>query len=187
MNLPNKISMSRIVFMPVMVFFYLAGFVPYGKIIAAGLFILLALTDILDGKIARRMKTVTDLGKFLDPIADKVLAAAALILVVADGTIPSPWGVFAAIITFSREFIIAALRQAAAAKGKIIAADKLGKLKTVFQNISYPFLFVLAYMNEIGGSRIPTLFLMIAGYAFAALGVLLAVISGVEYMVKNKN
>ena len=95
MNLPNKLTLLRIILIPFMMFFYLADFIPYGigKIVAIAIFILASLTDLLDGKIARKYNLVTDLGKFLDPIADKLLTATALLLILADGTIPAPWGV----------------------------------------------------------------------------------------------
>ena len=97
MNLPNKLSLLRIILIPFMLFFYLATFVPYGKIIALAIFIIAALTDMLDGKIARKYNLVTNLGKLLDPIADKLLVMSALLLVVVDYTIPHPYGVIIAI------------------------------------------------------------------------------------------
>ena len=95
MNLPNKLSVLRICLIPFVMFFYLADFIPYGigKIAAIVIFIAAALTDMLDGKIARKHNLVTNLGKFLDPIADKILTAAVFFLIIADGTLPAPWGV----------------------------------------------------------------------------------------------
>ena len=90
MNIPNKLSMLRIILIPFMLFFYLADFVPYGKIIAIAIFIVAAFTDMLDGHIARKYNLVTNLGKLLDPIADKLLVMSALLLVVVDYTIPHP-------------------------------------------------------------------------------------------------
>jgi len=87
MNLPNKLSLLRIFLIPVMLFFYLADFVPYGKVIALAVFIIAAFTDFLDGKIARKHNLVTNLGKLLDPIADKLLVMSGLLLVVIDYTI----------------------------------------------------------------------------------------------------
>ena len=95
MNLPNKLTVLRMVLIPFVMFFYLATFIPYGigKIVALVIFIVAALTDLLDGKIARKHNLVTNLGKFLDPIADKILTASVLFMLMADGTIPAPWGV----------------------------------------------------------------------------------------------
>ena len=84
MNLPNKLSLTRLIIAPIMIFFYLANFIPYGKFIACGLFIIGAITDFLDGKIARKYNLITNLGKFLDPIADKLLVTSALVLVACD-------------------------------------------------------------------------------------------------------
>ena len=95
MNLPNKLSLSRLIITPIMMFFYLASFIPFGKAIAIGLFIIGAITDFLDGYIARKYNLVTDMGKFLDPIADKLLVTSALILVAVDGTIMAPFGAIA--------------------------------------------------------------------------------------------
>src|SRR5574344_1439894 len=99
MNLPNKITMIRIILIPFMLFFYLASFIPdgWGKIIALVIFIGAASTDMLDGHVARKYNLVSDLGKFLDPIADKLLVTSALLLVVCDGTIVAPYGVLSAV------------------------------------------------------------------------------------------
>ena len=100
MNLPNKITLIRIILIPFMVFFYLADFIPnfWGKIVALVIFIIAALTDMLDGQIARKKGLVTNFGKFFDSIADKLLTMSALLLVVCDSTVPAPYGVVVAII-----------------------------------------------------------------------------------------
>ena len=130
MNLPNKLSLTRLIITPIMMFFYLASFIPFGKIVALVLFILGAITDFLDGHIARKYNMVTNLGKFLDPIADKLLVTTALILVACDGTIIAPFGAIALAIFVGRDLTVDMLRQVAGAKGVVIAADKLGKYKT---------------------------------------------------------
>ena len=117
MNLPNKISTARICLIPFVVFFYLATFIPYSKIIAALIFAIASLTDMIDGKIARSRNLITTLGKFLDSIADKLLVVAGLVLICFD-IILQPYGVIIAIIIISRELIISALRQIAAANNK---------------------------------------------------------------------
>ena len=155
MNLPNKITLSRILFVPVLMLFVIP--VPesiinadllqfmrpqleavnqflqsYGSYIAAGLFIILSSTDAVDGYIARKRKMVTRFGKFLDPIADKLLVTAALLALVQSGDV-NGW---AAMLIISREFIVTGLRLVAAGEGIVIAASNLGKLKTVLQDIA---------------------------------------------------
>ena len=148
MNLPNKLSLFRIILVPFMVFFYLAEFVPYGKAIALGIFIISALTDLFDGKIARKRGLVTNLGKMLDPIADKILTLSILLLLVVDGTIPAPYGVIAAIIILSRDFMVDMLRQISASKNQVIAADMWGKWKTMILDIAFPLLILVAFLQQ---------------------------------------
>lgn len=155
MNLPNKITLSRIFFIPVLMLFVipipdaiinlgiLQSIKPnlvainhflatYGGYIAAGIFVIASSTDAVDGYIARKHKMVTNFGKFLDPIADKLLVTAALMALVQSGDV-SGW---VAMLIISREFIVTGLRLVAAGEGIIIAAGKLGKLKTVCQDIA---------------------------------------------------
>ena len=176
MNLPNKISMTRIIAIPFVMFFYLADFIPnaIGKIIALVLFAVIAFTDLVDGKIARSRGLVTDLGKFLDPIADKLLMTTGLLLILADGTMIAPWGVIMTIIIVAREFIVSALRQIAATKNVVLAADMLGKIKANFQPVAIAFLgsFEFAYV--------------IICYVLMGIATLLTIISGVNYLVKNR-
>ena len=143
MNLPNRLTLMRIILIPFMMFFYLANFIPYGigKLVALVIFIVAALTDLLDGKIARKRNIVTNFGKFLDPIADKILTSTVLLLIIADGTIPNPWGAIIVTIIIAREFMVSALRQLAASKNKIISADYFGKFKAVLQFFSLFFPF----------------------------------------------
>lgn len=155
MNLPNKITLSRICFIPVLMLFVIpipeiilnAGILQfmhpqllsinnfllaYGGYIAAGIFIIASSTDAVDGYIARKRQLVTNFGKFLDPIADKLLVTAALMALVQSGDV-NGW---AAMLIISREFIVTGLRLVAAGEGIVIAASKLGKLKTVLQDIA---------------------------------------------------
>lgn len=150
MNLPNKLTLSRIFFVPVFMFFivpfpdWLLGgsssftrsvndfIINYGSYIAAGVFIIASSTDVVDGYIARKRKQVTRFGKFLDPIADKLLVTAALIALVQSNAI-SGW---AAMLIIAREFIVTGLRLVAAGEGIVIAASNLGKLKTITQDIA---------------------------------------------------
>lgn len=188
MNLPNKITIVRIILIPFMIFFYLASFIPdgWGKIVALVIFVVAALTDMLDGQIARRRNLVTDLGKFLDPIADKLLVTSALLLVLCDLTVPAPYGVIAGIIIIGRELIISAFRQVAATKNFVMAADWFGKIKAIVQDISIPALFLLSYFYT---SRVVTgtgLFVFeIINWVLLGLATLLTILSGINYLVKN--
>lgn len=188
MNLPNKISMTRIIAIPFVVFFYLADFIPHaiGKIVALALFSIIALTDFVDGKIARSRGLVTDLGKFLDPIADKLLMTTGLLLILADGTMVSPWGVIMTIIIIAREFIVSALRQIAATKGFVLAADMLGKIKANFQPLAIAFFMLLAVHNVTPFLGSFELAYTIICYTLMGIATVLTIISGVNYLVKNR-
>lgn len=187
MNLPNKLSLLRIILIPIFIFFYLASFIPFGKIIAVVIFIVAALTDMLDGKIARKYNLVTNLGKLLDPIADKLLVVSGLLLVVVDRIIPHPYGVLIAIIIIGRELLISAFRQIAASKNYVMAADKFGKIKMITQVIALPMLFILSYLKlnadisaeSFIGFKWLTYIAIIVATLFTAL-------SGVNYLVKNR-
>ena len=191
MNLPNKLSLSRLLMIPLIVFFYLADFIPYGigKIVAIVIFIAAALTDMLDGKIARKHNLVTNLGKFLDPIADKILTATVFFLILADGTLPAPYGVIIVTIIIAREFMVSALRQLAANKGIVLAADKWGKAKTFVQMIALPLCMLLSYIYTCGFNTPNWLVLtmQIVSFTFIGAATLLTIVSGVNYLVKNKD
>ncbi len=184
---PNQISMIRIFLVPVLVFFYLADFIAWNKFIAVIIFIVAALTDFIDGKLARKTGQVTDLGKFLDSIADKILVLAGLILIVADGTIYAPYGAIIAIVILSREFMVSALRQVAAGKNLILAADKWGKYKAFLQDLAIPAFMLLNFLsqyNYISGISFEIVFWICWGLMIVA--VLLTIISGINYFVKNR-
>ncbi len=188
MNLPNRITLVRIFLIPIMVFLYLASFIPYGKLIALAVFILAACTDFLDGMIARKYGLVTNLGKFLDPIADKLLTASALLLVVCDMTLPPPYGVIVAIIILGRELIISAFRQVAATKNFVMAADKWGKVKTIFQDIALPALMFLSLIYQYSWFSQTFVFVFeIICYSLIGIATLLTIISGCNYIIKNFN
>lgn len=132
MNLPNKLTIARVVLIPVFLLFLLTDLAgEASKYIAAAVFIIASITDLLDGKIARKYNLVTNFGKFMDPLADKLLVCAALIAFVELEYLPA-WIV---IIIISREFIISGYRLIAADKGVVIAANYWGKFKTTFQMI----------------------------------------------------
>lgn len=190
MNLPNKLTVLRIVLIPFMMFFYLANFIPHGigKLVALAIFILASFTDMLDGKIARKRNLITNLGKFLDPIADKILTSAVLFLIIADGTIPHPYGAIVVTIIIAREFIVAAMRLNAASKGVVVAADIWGKLKTVVQMVALPVCMLVAYIHTCG-FNVPnalTLTIEIISYVLLGAATVLTVISGANYVVKNR-
>lgn len=191
MNLPNKLTLMRIILIPFMMFFYLADFIPHGigKILALIIFIVAALTDLLDGKIARKYNLVTNFGKFLDPIADKILTSAVLFMIIVDGTIPAPWGVIIVTIIISREFMVSALRLIAASKGTVLAADIWGKAKTMVQMIALPICMALAYFLTCGFDIASWFIILVKVLSYTSLGIatILTVISGVNYIVKNKD
>ena len=190
MNLPNKLTVLRIILIPFMMFFYLANFIPFGigKLVALVIFIVAALTDLLDGKIARKYNLITNLGKFLDPIADKILTSAVLFLLIADGTIAGPWGVIVVTIIIAREFMVSALRLLVAARGTVLAADIWGKAKTMTQMIVLPMFMLLAFFYTCGFAIIPwfiTLFEVVS-YIGLIAATFLTVMSGANYIIKNR-
>ena len=131
MNLPNSLTIARLIFIPVFLLVASMNWY-YADYIAAAIFIIAAITDGLDGYLARKKHQITLMGQFLDPVADKILVTAALILLVEIGRIPG----WIAIVIFSREIAVTGLRAIAAAQGIIIAASFLGKIKTVTQIIA---------------------------------------------------
>lgn len=192
MNLPNKISLARICLIPVFVVIFFLEMIPFRFGIAAIVFGIAALTDFVDGKIARSRGLVTNLGKFLDPIADKVLVSTAMILILTmkDSLFAifpdaSGWLYVATVVSIciivAREFIISAFRQIAAANGIIMAAEKLGKYKTVCQDIALFILLLAADIPAFAGQ-------IVAGVGFGLLAVatVLTIWSGIAYVVKNK-
>lgn len=194
LNLPNKITISRIMLIPLVIFFYLANFIPYGigKFLSAFFFMLAAYTDHLDGHLARKNNQVTNLGKFLDPIADKLLVFAALVLICADGVVTKQFAFaqLVLIIMIARDFIVSALRQVAASSNIIISADKWGKLKTVLQDIAISVLLVFAALEVLSATvTIPMLIVDIlkwTGHVSLALATIVSLLSGINYCVKNK-
>ncbi len=171
MNLPNKLTMLRILLIPFFVVFMLIspGEAAY-RWIALGIFITASLTDLLDGKIARKYGLVTNFGKLMDPLADKMLVSAALICLTALGQLAA-WIV---IVIISREFIISGLRQIAADNGVVIAASYWGKYKTTFQMIMICLLI----------AGLDSLRLLTEIVTWAA--VILTIVSLIDYMIKNR-
>ena len=176
MNLPNKLTILRIIMIPVFVAVFYVTAIPYNYIISAVIFALAAATDFLDGYIARKYNLVTDFGKFLDPIADKVLVSTALIVILS---LMNTWyiAVMVAII-MARELIISGFRLVAAGKGLVIAADKSGKIKTFFTDITIVVMLI--------SLQVAVYWLLVVGIVMLGISTLLTIISGVECLVKNR-
>lgn len=172
MNLPNKLTLGRIFAIPVFIVVFLVGW----RYLAAIIFILAAFTDMLDGKIARKYNLVTNFGKLMDPLADKLLVMSALICMVQLGDVPG-WMV---IVILGREFFITGMRQVAAAQGIVIAAGMTGKIKTVTQMIAIPLLLLDNWPFSMLSSNPPI------DIIFLWIALVMTVVSGIEYVLKNK-
>ena len=170
MNLPNKLTLLRIIAIPFFIFFLMTSFAPFSKWIAFGLFIVASLTDFLDGYIARKYHLVTDFGKFADPLADKLLVCSALICLLSLDKI----SVYIVLVIIARDFIISGFRLVAAGKGIVIAADWSGKVKTALQMVM--ILFIIADIS----------FLFPVTIGLEIIVTVLTVVSLIECMVKNK-
>lgn len=174
MNLPNKLTILRIALVPFYILFmYLSVKTPSMMYVAGLIFIIASLTDMLDGRIARARNLVTNFGKFLDPIADKILVLTALLLFIDLGRLP----MWTAIIVVAREIWIAALRNIAVLNGRVVAADSYGKIKTMTQMVS------LSIMHFEGALA----FMVIPDTVIFYISMLFTVISWVNYTVNNKD
>ena len=190
MNVANKLTILRILLIPLVIAALLLpqvwpAFAPFSHWIAALLFLAAAITDILDGKYARKHNVVTDFGKLMDPIADKMLVVSAFVLLSCLTDAAHPRWLLHPVLTIifiAREFLISGVRQLAAAKGVVIAAGRLGKFKTTFQDIIVISLllydeFPFRYLN-------PYLMILIEVLVYVTLA--LSIASAVEYIVNNK-
>jgi len=189
MNLANKLTLIRIFLVPVFLVFISKSGIPYGSFIATFIFIVASITDKLDGYVARSRNQITNFGKFMDPLADKLLVTAALISLVELHIVPA----WAAVAIIAREFAVSGLRSIAAAQGRVIAASWWGKIKTVIQIIAIILLLLKVnihdsielkhfitdnyYLKEFF-TIVPTIMLMVA--------VVITIISGYDYFKKNK-
>lgn len=171
MNLPNKLTLGRVIAVPFFIVLYLLGW----DIWAAVLFIAASATDALDGYLARKNNLVTNFGKIMDPLADKILVVSALVLLVESGTVAG-WML---IVILAREFAVAGLRTVAASEGRVIAAGTTGKIKTILQMIAVPLLLLgnwpFSYVN------IPMDQIMLWAC------VIMTIVSGAEYIIRNKS
>lgn len=202
MNLPNKLSLSRIILIPFILLFmlpvHIGSWCPgawnefiadYGMIVAAVLFVIASITDLVDGKIARKYNLITNLGKFLDSLADKMLVISVLIALVDTGRISSIWVI---IIAF-REFAVTGIRMLASAKGVVMAAKMIGKIKTVTQMIAITFLMfetlLVKIIHAICGDGCTVVSVtngvQIVGNILLLISVAMTIISGMDYLLKN--
>lgn len=172
MNLPNKLTVLRVIMVPFFVFFMLTDVGgPANKWIALILFCVASLTDMLDGKIARKYNLVTNFGKFMDPLADKLLVCSAMICMIEMGKLPA-WIV---IVIIAREFIISGFRLVASDNGIVIAASYWGKFKTVSQ-----MALIIVLIMDLGGVW------NVVGTVLTWVALLLTVVSLIDYIAKNK-
>ena len=174
MNLPNKLTTFRVILIPFFVFFMLApNMTGINHYIAAAIFIVASLTDLLDGKIARKYNLVTNFGKFMDPLADKLLVCSAMICLIQTGQLAA-WIV---VIIIAREFIISGFRLIASDNGVVIAASYWGKFKPTFQMLMVIVLILNVQMP----------FFQILGKILTYAALILTVVSLIDYIVKNKD
>lgn len=174
MNLPNKLTIFRILLVPVFVLTYYLDF-KNSHFVATAVFIIASITDWLDGHIARRRNLITNFGKFMDPLADKILVISAFIMLVEKSMVYA-WVV---IIVISREFIVSGLRLIAASNNVVLAAGKMGKSKTVTQMIAVILLLMNNFPFDKIGIRADLIFLYISTF--------LTIISGIDYVYKNRD
>lgn len=185
MNLPNKLTVLRLVFIPFYIFFLMTEFFPFSSHVALVIFLLASFTDTLDGKIARKMNLVTDFGKFADPLADKILVMSAMVCFVAIGRMPF----WACIIILMREFAVSGFRLVVAGKGIVLAASKIGKMKTGWQMSMCGFMtFDMALLVSRQGwpETVYTVYHILTLIAmYGAL--VLTIVSMIDYFYKNRS
>ena len=171
MNLPNKLTLLRVIMIPFFVLFMLMQITAFDKWIALAIFIVASFTDFLDGHIARKYNLITNFGKFMDPLADKLLVCSALVCFVEMGKLPA-WMV---IIIIAREFIISGFRLIASDNGVVIAASYWGKFKTTFQII-----MICLLIADIAAIAVITT-------AITWIALILTIVSLADYLIKNKD
>lgn len=179
MNLPNKLTLLRVCMIPFFVVFARMNAF-WAQCVAVGIYALACVTDALDGRIARSRNLVTNFGKFMDPIADKLLVMSALIVLTAQGRMPD----WACILMLAREFLVSGFRLVAVENGVVIAAGPLGKLKTVFQMISTIALMLLVPVDGFALLGQPGI---VAANVLMYIALVLTVISGADYILRNKD
>ncbi len=193
MNLPNKLTVARIIMVPFFVVFLVNVTIPHHFLIAGLIFALASFTDLLDGKIARKRNLVTNFGKFLDPLADKILVISALVCFVNLG-LAELWFV---LIIIAREFMVTSIRLIAVNTGEVIAANIWGKAKTVSQMVAIVGILIMQYLQElinlsvmpsftVGQFSSSTVF-WCAGNVLVGISTLFTIISGAIYLKQNWN
>ena len=173
MNLPNKLTLARIIMVPFFIAAFILGYYPVSLV----LFCAASITDYFDGKIARERNLITNFGKIMDPLADKILVYSALCLFIEADLIKA-WML---ILILAREFIIAGMRTVAASEGRVLAAGMSGKIKTVLQMFA-----VIAYLLALSVPSAEKTIMLIANIIFWA-ALIMTVYSGCEYVLKNKD
>lgn len=182
-HIPNIITAVRILLLPLIYLFYLVDLVPYSKIIAITIYIVAAVTDFLDGHLARKHNVVSNIGKMLDPIADKMLYYTGLFLIVVSDILPLWACVIIYFINLIRDFAIDCLRMLAATKGTIMAANMFGKIKTTIAFIAVPWLMLLPCLPA---DLSWLLVLQIIGYVLIGLQTVCCLLSGLVYLIQNR-
>lgn len=172
MNLPNKLTMIRIIAVPFFIITFLLGMYPVALVIFIGA----SITDYFDGKIARSQNLVTNFGKIMDPLADKILVYSALCLFIETDTIDA-WML---IVILAREFIVAGMRTVAASEGRVLAAGMSGKIKTVLQMFAVIIMIAGLWLRDIP-------MIMTVGYYIFIASLIMTVYSGVEYVYQNRD
>ena len=179
MNLPNKLTILRMALVPFFVFFTLADFIPHHLLIAGLIFGAASYTDHLDGKIARRDNLITNFGKLMDPLADKIMVMSALVCFVETG-FANVWFVLLIMI---REFAITSIRLLAVEQGRVIAANNWGKAKTVSQMVAIIAILLMQYIGTYVPEALPGMTL--AGQVLIVIATFFTVVSGVIYIKDN--
>ena len=182
-HIPNIITTVRIALLQFVYFFYLTNFIPYSQYIAIAIFIIAALTDFLDGKIARKYNLVSNIGKMLDPIADKMLSYTGLFLIIVTGILPLWATVIVYVINLCRDFAIDCLRMIAASNGTVLAANIFGKIKTMIAFIALPWLLLQGCLPTDWNSLLA---FQIIGYVLIGLQTFFCLLSGIIYLVQNR-
>lgn len=183
MNLPNKLTMLRVLMIPVFLLFFHVRAIPWHTLWALLVFAAASVTDCLDGQIARRRGLITDFGKFMDPLADKVLVMTAVLCFVGERLVPA----WAAALILARELAVTGLRTLAAGAGRVLAADKWGKLKTVTQMVWVVYGLLLIWITEsfdLGYAAPAWLYGVFLGLMLLVL--LATVGSGANYLYRNR-
>jgi len=194
-NIPNILSLIRILIVPIFLIFILTNFCSFSLYVAFGLFVLGAITDFLDGHIARKYSFVSNIGKFLDPIADKILMLSGMISILylqfTSDAFPG-WMIFVTLISIciviARDYMVDAIRQISSSQGRVIPADKFGKLKTMVQDLAIPLLLMYFALVLNSGLEVVgfVFYFGLVAYSVFLIGVILTILSGVNYLIKNK-